>query len=175
MCSSDLRVAGLWGAFSAGVSFEHIHYLQGMFDEETNIANDTNLFAGYRWAPNPGLRISPSAVVTMRADETLAVQRYSFSGRFDIEQRLTQQWWFLASSRFRRLDYVGRESGRREARLAFVTGLKYVVTDSMSARMLAGWENRDSTVSSRIASRFTIGASLDFDIDFSRIGLPAGR
>ena len=40
---------------------------------------------------------------------------------------------------------------------------------------LAGWEHQDSTVSSRIASRFTIGASLDFDIDFSRIGLPAGR
>jgi hypothetical protein len=54
-----------------------------------------------------------------------------------------------------------------------VTGLKYLINESMSDRTLAGWESRTSTVASRAADRFTIGASFDFDIDFAR--LPAGR
>jgi hypothetical protein len=162
-----------WGAFAAGFSFEHTHYFNGTFGDETNVANDANLFASYRWSPNPGLSIRPSAVATMRVDDMIAVQRYSAGGRIDIEQRLSGPWWFFVSPRIRYLHYVGSEAGRRDTRLAVVTGLKYLINDSMSVRTLAGWESRTSTVPSRAADRFTIGASFDFDIDFAR--LPAGR
>lgn len=166
--SVGTSIAKRWGAFTAGVSFEHTHYFEGTFGAETNIANDVNLFASYRWAPNAGLRIRPSAVVTMRMDDTLAVQRYSAGARIDIEQRLSGPWWFLVSPRIRHLNYVSSDTSRHDTRLAVVTGLKYVINDAMSTRMLAGWESRGSTEASREAHKFTIGASLDFDIDFAR-------
>lgn len=166
--SAGTSIAKRWGAFTAGVSFEHTHYFEGTFGEETNIANDVNLFASYRFTPNAGLRIRPSAVVTMRVDDMFAVQRYSAGARIDIEQRLAGPWWFLVSPRIRHLDYVGSDSRRHDTRLAVVTGLKYVINDIMSTRMLAGWESRGSTDPSRDAQKFTIGASLDFDVDFTR-------
>ena len=45
----------------------------------------------------------------------------------------------------------------------------------MSARMLAGYENRASNIASKTADKFTIGASLDIDIDFVRPRSPVGR
>ena len=164
-----------WGAFAAGYSFEHIHYFNGAFAGETNVANDVNLFASYRWSPNHGLIIRPSAVVTMRLDDMIAVQRYSAGARIDIEQQLSGPWWFFVSPRIRQLHYVGSESGRSDTRLAVVTGLRYAINESLSVRTLAGWESRTSTVASRAADRFTIGASLDFDIDFAQTRWPAGR
>jgi len=79
--SVGTSIAKRWGAFTAGISFEHTRYFEGTFGEETNIANDVNLFASYRFTPNAGLRIRPSAVVTMRVDDMFAVQRYSAAPR----------------------------------------------------------------------------------------------
>jgi len=166
--SVGTSIAKRWGAFTAGVSFEHTRYFEGTFGEETNIANDVNLFASYRFTPNAGLRIRPSAVMTMRVDDMFAVQRYSAGARIDIEQRLTGPWWFLVSPRIRHLDYVGSDSRRHDTRFAVVAGLRYAINDIMSTRMLAGWESRGSTDPSRDAQKFTIGASLDFDVDFTR-------
>ena len=82
-----------WGALGTGISIEHTHYYDGNFGPTTNIANDVNLFAGYVWKPNPDLRITPAATVTMRVDDALAVQRYSYSARVEIEQRLVGPLW----------------------------------------------------------------------------------
>lgn len=60
--------------------------------------------------------------------------------------------------------HVGSESGRRDTRLAIVGGLKYVFDDNVSAKLLAGYENRTSNVT-RTSDRYFVGASLDFDVD----------
>ena len=58
-----------WGALSIGISVEHTHYYDGIFGPTTNMANDVNLFAGYIWRPNPDLKITPAATVTVRLDD----------------------------------------------------------------------------------------------------------
>ena len=157
-----------WGALSTGISVEHTHYYDGIFGPTTNIANDVNLFVGTIWRPNPDLKITPAATVSMRVDEAFAVQRFTYGARVEIEQRLTGPWWAFVTPRLRYLDYVGSEAGRRDTRLAIVGGLKYVFNDSVSARMLAGYENRSSNVAGKDSDKFTFGVSLDFDIDFTR-------
>jgi hypothetical protein len=157
-----------WGALSTGISVEHTHYYSGIFGPTTTIANDINLFAGYRWGPNPDLRITPAVTVTTRLDDAFVVQRYTYGARVEIEQRLSGSWWAFVTPRLRYLDYVGPEAGRRDTRLAIVGGLKYVFNDSVSARMLAGYENRSSNIPGRGSDKFTAGVSLDFDIDFTR-------
>jgi hypothetical protein len=157
-----------WGALSTGISIEHTQYYSGIFGPTSNIANDVNLFAGYRWGPNPDLRITPSVTVTMRVDDAFAVQRYTYGARLEIEQRLSGPWWAFVIPRIRYLDYVGSEAGRRDARLAIVGGLKYVFNDSVSARILAGYENRSSNIAGKGSDKFDAGVSLDFDIDFTR-------
>jgi len=99
----------------------------------------------------------------MRADEALTVQRYSYGARIDIEARL------------RRSDYVGAESGRHDTRLAILAGLKYQFNESVEAKILAGYENRASTIASRASDKFVVGASIDFDIDFMRPRWPGSR
>jgi hypothetical protein len=157
-----------WGALSTGISVEHTHYYDGIFGPTTNIANDVNLFAGYIWRPNPDLKITPAATVTMRLNDAFAVQRYTYGARVEIEQRLSGPWWAFVTPRLRYLDYVGSEAGRRDIGVAIVGGLKYVFNDSVSARMLAGYENRSSNVAGKGSDKFTVGVSLDFDVDFTR-------
>jgi len=111
----------------------------------------------------------------MRFDDAFAVQRYTYGARVEIEQRLSGPWWAFVTPRLRYLDYVGSEAGRRDTRLAIVGGLKYVFNDSVSARMLAGYENRSSNVAGKDSDKFTVGVSLDFDIDFTRPRVPGGR
>jgi hypothetical protein len=164
-----------WGALRAGISLEHTRYFDDAFGTTTNIGNDVNVFASYLWKPNPGLQIRPSATLAMRADEAFAVQRYSYGARIDIEQRLSGPWWLVASSRLRRSDYVGSEAGRRDTRLAIVAGVKYQINESVEAKILAGFENRASTIASRASDKFVVGASIDFDIDFMRPRWPGSR
>jgi hypothetical protein len=164
-----------WGAVSTGISVEHTHYYDGVFGPTTNIANDVNLFAGYRWGPNPDLKITPAVTATMRLDDTFTVQRYTYGARVEIEQRLSGPWWAFVTPRVRYLDYVGSEAGRRDTRVAITGGLKYVFNEGVSARMLAGYENRSSNIASKNSDKFTVGASLDFDIDFTRPRGPGGR
>ncbi len=116
-----------WGALSTGISVEHTHYYDGIFGPTTNIANDVNLFAGYIWGPNPDLRITPAATVTIRLDETFAVQRYTYGARVEIEQRLSGPWWAFVTpraplSRLRRQRsrpsrHAGRHRRRPEVRV----------------------------------------------------------
>ena len=169
------NLARQWGAFRAGLSIEHTQYFDEVFAEKTNRANDVNLFASYTWRPSPDLRIRPSATVAVRLDDAVMVQRYSYGGRIDIEQRLSGPWWLVASPRIRYSDYAGREDGRRDVRMAIVGGLKYAINESLGIRVLAGYDNRASNVASRNADKFTVGASLDFDIDFARPLSSAGR
>ncbi len=173
--SAGSSIARRWGAFTAGVSFDHTNYFDGAFQERTNVANEFNLFASYRWTPNPGLRIRPSIGATMRMDETFAVERYSYTARLDIEQQISGRLWWVVSPRFRALDYVGSEAGRHDMRLAAVTGLKYVINDNMSARFLVGFDSRTSTVASRAAEKFTVGASIDFELSSARPRWPLGQ
>jgi hypothetical protein len=164
-----------WGGFRAGVSIEHTQYFDDVFAEKTNRANDVNLFASYAWRPNPDLRIRPSATIAVRLDDAAQVQRYSYSGRLDIEQRLSGPWWLVVSPRIRYADYTGSDAGRRDLRVAIVGGLKYAINESLGIRMLAGYDNRASNIASRNADKFTVGASLDFDIDFARPVWSASR
>lgn len=164
-----------WGAFRAGLSIEHTQYFDDVFAEKTNRANDVNIFASYAWLPNPDLRIRPSATVTVRFDDALMVQRYSYGGRIDIERRLSGPWWLVASPRIRYSDYSASDAGRRDLRMAIVAGLKYTINESLGIRMLAGYDNRASIMASRNSDKFTVGVSLDFDIDFARPLWPAGR
>jgi hypothetical protein len=173
--SAGANLVKHWGALRVGASFEHTHYFDGAFGNTTNVASDANVFASYLWKPNADLLIRPSATVTMRVDEAFAVQRYSYSGRIEIEQRLSGPWWLIASSRLRYSDYVGSEAGRRDTRFALVSGLKYAINESVGARLLAGYENRMSNIASKRGDKYTIGASLDFEIDFLRPRWQAGR
>jgi hypothetical protein len=164
-----------WGALRAGISLEHTRYFDDAFGRTTNIGNDVNVFASYLWKPNPGFQIRSSATLAMRADEALTVQRYSYGARIDIEQLLSGPWWLVAASRLRRSDYVGTESGRHDIRLAILAGLKYQINESVEAKILAGYENRASTIASRASDKFVVGASIDFDIDFMRPRWPGSR
>jgi hypothetical protein len=164
-----------WGTLSTGISVEHTHYYDGIFGPTTNIANDVNLFVGTIWRPNPDLKITPAAMVTIRLDDAFAVQRYTYGARLEIEQRLAGPWWAFVTPRIRYLDFVGSEAGRHDMRIAIVGGLKYVFNDSVSARMLAGYENRSSNLASKGSDKFTVGVSLDFDIDFTRPRELGGR
>jgi hypothetical protein len=70
---------------------------------------------------------------------------------------------------------VGSEAGRRDTRLAIVAGVKYQINESVEAKILAGFENRASTIASRASDKFVVGASIDFDIDFMRPRWPGSR
>ena len=166
-----------WGAgLNTGVSIEHTHYYEDAFGRMTNVANDINLFANYRWAANKDLRVTTAVTVTARLDEAFAVERYSYGVRLNIEQRLFgSRWWVFATPRVRYSDYVGAESGRRDARFAFATGLRYEFNEYVSAKVLAGYENRESNVASRNSDKFAVGASIDFDFDLVRPRWPGGR
>jgi hypothetical protein len=163
-----------WDAFSVGASVEHTHYYTGTFGATSNIANDLNVYARYRWRPNPNLRITPGVSATMRLDEGMAVQRYSYMLRVNIEQWLFDKWWFVTTPRVRYLDYVGGQSGRRDTAVAVSAGLKYAFNDSVGFTMLAAVEDRTSNAASN-RSRLAVGASVDFDVDFGRPLWPGGR
>jgi hypothetical protein len=158
------NVVKRWDALGAGVSIEHTRYFEGSFGEAGMIANEANVFVRYAWRPNPDLRITPSVVASVRADESLAVQRYQYSLRVAVEQRLTGSWWIVAAPRFRYYDYVGTEAGRHDNRFAIVGGLKYQVNESVDLMMLTGYENRASNIMARNSDRTFVGASLDFNI-----------
>jgi len=166
-----------WGAgFSTGVSIEHTHYYDDAFGRTANVANDINLFANYRWPTNKDLKVMAGVTVTARLDDTFAVERYSYGVRFNIEQRLFgSRWWVFATPRVRYSDYVGADSGRRDARFAIASGLRYEINEYVSAKILAGYENRQSNIASRNSDKFAAGASIDFDIDFVRPRWPGGR
>ena len=164
-----------WGAFSATISFEHSRLYDGVFGATDNIANDVNFSARHIWRPDRDHRIVAGASVTMRLDEAFAAQRYSYGARFDIERRLTGSWWAVGAARIRFSDYLGDAAGRRDTRLAVVGGLKYEFNDSVSARMIAGYEDRISNVAGRNSDKFSVGASLDFDIELTRPRWPTGR
>jgi hypothetical protein len=157
-----------WGALRSGASLEFTQYYDGVFATTSRTAADANLFASAVWQPNPNLRIRPGASVSMRMDETFAIDRYSFSARLAIEHRIAGSWWAVASPRFRYSQYVGANSGRRDTRAAVVGGLRYDFADSVSFSMLAGYETRDSNAPNRSGDRFIAGVSLDFDVDFMR-------
>jgi hypothetical protein len=164
-----------WGALSTGMAIEHTNYYNGAFGETTNIANDVELFARHVWRPNQEFRLITAANATIRLDEALAVQRYSYRARFDVERRLLGAWWAVAAVQIGYSDYVGSEAGRRDTRVAFVGGVKYEFNESVSARMLAGYENRSSNIASKNVDRYSIGASLDFNVDFMRPDRIVGR
>jgi hypothetical protein len=164
-----------WGAFSVGTSAEHTQYYTGTFGRASNIANDLNVFAKLRWTPNPNLKITPHLTATMRLDDGLAVQRYTYSFRVAIEQKLFDRWWFVATPRIRYIDYAGSEAGRRDTALGVAAGLKYAINDSVGITLLAAVEDRKSNVASKSSDKFAAGASIDFDIDFVRPRWPSGR
>lgn len=157
-----------WGAFSAGGSIEHTYFYDGTFSSVRSTANDLNVFARYNWRPNPDLRIAPSVTTTARAENDFSIERYSYSLRVDIEQRLVGAWWFIARPRVRYSDYVGREAGRRDTSLSMVAGLRYEFNDNIAFTTLAGVEERASNVPGRSFERFVVGASIDLSLDFLR-------
>jgi hypothetical protein len=173
--SSGVSAERKFGAFSIGGSAERTHYYTGTFERTSNIANDLNVFARYRWTPSPALKINPSLVFTTRLGDDLAVQRYSYSFRISIEQWLFDRWWFVTTPRVRHLDYAGIEAGRHDTSLAVSAGLKYAFNDNVGLTVLAAVEDRTSNVASKRTDRFAVGASLDFDIDFARPRWPGQR
>lgn len=163
VASFGANIVKHWGALATGVSVEHTYFYADSFGRLDNIANDVNLFARYNVRPNPDLKINPEATMTARFDEALAIQRYSYSFRIEIEQRLIDQWWLIARPRVRYSDYVGAEAGRRDFTASLVSGLKYQFNPNVSFVAVAGVEDRSSNVTSRNRDRFVVGASLDFN------------
>jgi hypothetical protein len=53
--------------------------------------------------------------------------------------------------------------------------VKYQINESVEAKILAGYENRASTIASRASDKFVVGAGIDFDIDFMRPRWPGSR
>jgi hypothetical protein len=151
-----------WDQFHVGVSLEHSRFYSGAFGPTTTIANDANIFTRYRWTPDANLRITPWAMAGLRFDDTASAQRYSFTGRVDIERRLIGSWWLVAIPRIRYANYVGDEAGRRDFTASIVAGLRYDFNANISARMLAGYENRMSNVADDSRKRLIVGVSLDF-------------
>ena len=154
--------------FLTGVSIEHTNFYDGSFGPISNTANDLNFFARYNWRPNPDLRIVPSAGATMRLNENLAVQRYTYHMRVELEQRLYRDLWLVVAPRVRYLNYVGDEAGRRDVSVSLLAGFKYELAKDIDFRALAGVEDRSSTVQSKSFDKLIVGASIDFKIDFAR-------
>ena len=88
--------------------------------------------------------------VTARYDDAMALQRYTYSFRVHIEQRLVGSWWLIAAPRVRFADYSGSDAGRHDRTMSFVGGLKHEFNDNVSFTTLAGVEDRDSNVASKI-------------------------
>ena len=154
--------------FHTGVSIERITFYNGSFGPIANTADDLNIFARYNWKPNPDLRISPSVTATMRLGDDLAVQRYTYQGRVEIEQRLYRDLWLVAAPRIRYLNYVGAEAGRRDVSVSLLAGFKYEIAKDIDFKALAGVEDRSSTIQSKSFNKFIAGASIDFKFDFAR-------
>lgn len=166
--SYGANIVRRWGGFSAGASLEHTYFYDGTFSSVRSTANDINVFARYNWRPNADLRITPSVMSTARVENDFAIERYSYSARVEIEQRLAGAWWFIARPRVRYSDYVGREAGRRDTSLSMVAGLRYAFNDNLAFTTLAGVEERSSTAPGRSFERFVVGASIDLSFDFLR-------
>lgn len=158
-----------WDNFSIGTSLEHTQFYSGAFDAATSTANDVNIFARYYWLPNEDLQIRPIASAAVRFDDTLAAQRYTISGVIDIERRLIGSWWLIAVPRLRYSEYTGAEAGRRDLTASIVAGLKYAFNESVSAKMLAGYESRMSNLPNRDRERLIVGVSLDYEFAFGRL------
>jgi hypothetical protein len=152
-----------WEALSVGVGYEHTYFYTGIFGPLSNIANDFNVFSRYQWNPNSDLKLSPFMDASARLDDSGAVQRTSVGGRVDIERRLFGSWWAVATPRLRYYDYAGGQAGRRDLSASIVAGVKYEFNDNVSARMVAGYENRTSNIDSNHRDRLTAGVSLDFN------------
>ena len=86
---------GVRSGFEIGI--EHTTFYNGLFDSVSSIANDASVAAHYHWKTNSDLKIRSSATATARTDDVVAVQRYALSGRIDIEQRLFEKLWLIAS------------------------------------------------------------------------------
>jgi hypothetical protein len=162
------NVVKRWGAFSAGTSIEHTHYYDGVFGDTANVVNDVNLFARYTWLPNPDWRIVPGATVTARFDDDLAFQRSTYTVRAEIERRLSGPWWAVAQPRLRYAVYAGSEAGRRDVTASLVGGVKYEFNESVSARVLVGYENRSSNLDAKNFDKFVAGVSLDYKFNLER-------
>lgn len=157
-------IARRWGEFSAGIRLEHsLFYNTSIFGEPNSVVNDADVFAQYRFRPSNDLQVTIDASTGGRFDDAFAMQRYNYSFRAEIEQRLTGSWWLLAKPRLRFSNYVGTEAGRRDVTASFVSGLKYEFTREVHFVMVAGYEDRASNVPSRNRDRFVAGASLDFN------------
>ena len=166
--SFGANIVKRWGTFSAGASLERIHFYKGTFGPLDGIANDASLFARYEWRPNADFRMTPVLTGSLRADDAASVQRYTATARLDIERRLVGNLWAVALPRLRYSDYVGVDSGRRDFAASIVAGLKYEFNANVTARLLAGYENRSSTLADKSRERFVAGASLDFSFDVGR-------
>lgn len=160
------NVVKRWGAFAVGASVEHVNYFIGTFERTSSDANDATAFARYTWAPNESLKIEPLVNTTVRFDDNLTAQRYSYGLRIDIEQRLVGSWWLIATPRIRYDDYVGNNAVRRDTIVSVVAGLKYVIDDRVSFTTLAGVQDRASNITSKSGDRFIVGASIDFNFNF---------
>ena len=156
------NIAKRWGGFSVGMGLEHSYFYNGVFERAPNVANGINVSARYAWRPSNNLRITPSVNATARFDDELALQRYLYGARLEIEQRLIGSWWLVATPRVRYSEGVGNTAGRRDVTLSIVSGLKYRFTEEISFVTLVGYENRASNVAGRSMDRFVAGASLDF-------------
>jgi hypothetical protein len=161
-----------WGQFSLGTSLEHTHFYNGVFDTTSSIANDVNVFARYVWMPGADVRVTPSATANLRLDDMFAAQRYTASGRLDVERRLVGSWWLVAIPRVRYSEYVGAEAGRRDFTASIVAGVKYQFNDSISVSALAGYENRMSNIADKDRERFVAGVSVDYEF---AVGSLTGR
>lgn len=151
-----------WGAFSAGVGLEHTYFYTRVFERAPNVVNGVNVFARYAWTPNADLRITPSVRASIRFDDQFVLQRYLYTARMEIEQRLVGSWWFIATPRFRYSEGVSSTASRRDVTVAILSGLKYQFTENVSFTTLVGYENRATNVASRNFDRYVIGASLDY-------------
>jgi hypothetical protein len=158
-----------WDQFSLGTSLEHTHYYDSVFGPTSSIVNDVNVFARYVWMPNADVRVTPTVTANLRFDDMFAAGRYTAGGNVDLQRRLTGSWWLVAIPRVRYSEYVGAEAGRHDLTASIVAGVKYEFNANVSARMLAGYENRMSNIASRDRERFIAGVSLDFEFAVGRL------
>jgi len=70
---------------------------------------------------------------------------------------------------------VASDAGRRDTRLAVVSGLRYDLSKRSARGCLPVFENRQIERPGKNSDRYTVGASLDFNVDFVRPRWPAGR
>jgi hypothetical protein len=156
------------GDLAFGAYYEHVYVFDGIYKKTLFIADEINGFAQYKYVAPFAMIIRPSVNIAYRFADDRSVQRYLFTGKFDLEQPLTTTLSLVATGRLRYFAFTdGTNLGRRDLIPSISGGFRQALTDEISFTPTIAYERRYSNREARRYNNLTIGASLDVTFDVS--------